>query len=111
MELTLQVYQTREGVQPYARWFLDLNAEAMAKVLTALTRLQAGNVSNVKHVGEGVLELKIAFGPGYRVYFGKHGDQIVILLGGGTKARQDRDIAAAHARWADYKQRTRTTHE
>jgi len=56
-------------------------------------------------VGGGVFETKITFGPGYRVYFGKDGDTVVILLGGGTKKRQSRDIEAARERWQDYKQR------
>ena len=66
---------------------------------------ELGNFSNVKGVGGGVFEYRIDFGPGYRVYFGKDGDAVVILLGGGTKKRQDRDIATAHDRWADYKKR------
>jgi putative addiction module killer protein len=59
----------------------------------------------VKGVGAGVFELKVDFGPGYRVYFGKDGIEIVILLGGGSKKRQQRDIAAAQGRWQDYKDR------
>ena len=72
---------------------------------TAIRRLELGNFSNVKGVGAGVFEYRIDFGAGYRVYFGKDGESIVILLAGGTKKRQDRDIANAHERWADYKQR------
>ena len=72
---------------------------------TAIYRLELGNFSNVKGVGAGVFEYRIAFGPGYRVYFGKDGESIVILLGGGTKRRQERDIGDAHDRWADYKKR------
>ena len=72
---------------------------------TALRRLELGNVSNVKGVGAGVFEYRIDFGPGYRVYFGKDGDSVVILIGGGTEKRQDRDIAIAQERWADYKKR------
>lgn len=64
-----------------------------------------GNFSNVKAVGGGVMEYKIDFGPGYRIYFGKDGDRLVILLGGGTKARQQNDIRTAQTRWSDYKQR------
>ena len=64
-----------------------------------------GNISNAKSVGAGVFELKVNFGPGYRVYFGKDGDEIVILLGGGTKKREQRDIEAAQDRWQDYKDR------
>lgn len=58
-------------------------------------------------VGGGVLEIRIDFGPGYRVYFGRDGDALVILLRGGTKKRQQRDIEAAHAYWQDYKERKR----
>jgi putative addiction module killer protein len=75
------------------------------EVTTALCRLELGNFSNVKGVGAGVFEYRIDFGPGYRVYFGKDGDTVVILLAGGTKKRQDRDIADAHERWVDYKKR------
>jgi putative addiction module killer protein len=71
----------------------------------ALTRLEQGNWSNVKGLGAGVYEAKIDLGPGYRVYFGKDGDMIVILLAGGTKQRKSRDIADAQARWKDYKER------
>jgi len=74
-------------------------------VATALTRLAGGNFSNVKGVGSGVFEIKIDFGPGYRVYFGKDGDRLVILLGGGVKKRQQRDIESAIANWQDYKRR------
>ena len=70
-----------------------------------LTRIELGNFSNVKSVGSGVYEHKIDFGPGYRIYFGKNGDKLVILLGGGTKKRQNRDIQDAQASWTDYKRR------
>ncbi len=82
-----------------------MNSQAAAKAATALTRLALGNVSNVKGVGSGVLELRIDFGPGYRVYFGKDGERLIILLGGGTKKRQQRDINAAVADWEEYKRR------
>jgi putative addiction module killer protein len=82
-----------------------LNSQAAAKVATALTRLALGNVSNVKGVGSGVLELRIDFGPGYRVYFGKDGERLIILLGGGIKKRQQHDINAAVADWEEYKRR------
>jgi len=74
-------------------------------VTVAVTRLGQGNFSNVKGVGSGAYEYRIDFGPGYRVYFGKDGDRVIILLGGGTKKRQQRDIATAVALWQDYKQR------
>lgn len=71
----------------------------------AVTRLEQGNFSNVKGVGSGVLEYRIDFGPGYRVYFGRDGDCLVILLGGGSKKRQHADISLAAVRWQDYKKR------
>ncbi len=98
-------YLDPDGRSPYGGWFERLNSPAAAKVAVAATRLAQGNFSNVKTVGRGVMEYKIDFGPGYRVYFGKEGDHIVILLGGGTKNRQRNDILTAQLRWADYKQR------
>ena len=73
----------------------------------AIARLEQGNLSNVKGVGEGVLEYRINFGPGYRVYFGRDGETLVILLTGGTKKRQQRDISMAIELWADYRRRRR----
>jgi putative addiction module killer protein len=98
-------YVDSAGSSPFSKWFQGLDAHAAAKVTTALTRLSLGNVSNTKSLSGGVMELRIDFGPGYRVYFGRDGETIVILLGGGTKRRQDADIAAARERWRDYKQR------
>ena len=89
-------------------WFAELEPVSRAKVTRALARLQQGNFSNVKSVGEGVLEYRIDFGPGYRVYFGRDGETLVILLTGGTKKRQQRDIAAAHGYWRDYKESKRS---
>jgi putative addiction module killer protein len=96
-------YYLAGGRSPFAEWFAELDAVARARVTRAIARLEQGNDSNVKSVGEGVLEYRIDFGPGYRVYFGRTGDAVVILLTGGTKRRQQRDIAAAHAYWQDYR--------
>src|SRR5216683_1320078 len=103
--IEVREYLDRQGRNPYKVWFDRLNPEAAAKVATALIRLALGNVSNVKGVGSGVFEFRIDFGPGYRVYFGKDGERLVILLGGGTKKRQQHDISAAIANWEDYKRR------
>src|SRR5579863_2626845 len=94
-----------EGRSPFTAWFDSLNAEAAAKVTTAVTRISLGNFSNVESVGSGVFEYKLDFGPGYRIYFGKDGETLVILLGGGTKKRQQGDISAAIDAWQDYKRR------
>ncbi len=93
------------GESPFDDWFSGLDSQAAVKVSAAQTRLGLGNWSNVKGVGDGVHERTIDFGPGYRIYFGKDGDAVVILLAGGTKERQDIDIADAKERWLDYKRR------
>ena len=100
-------YVASGGYQPFAEWFTGLDPVARAKVTRAIVRLEQGNLSNVKSVGEGVLEYRIDFGPGYRVYFGRDGETLVILLAGGTKKRQQSDIDAAHGYWRDYKQAKR----
>lgn len=103
----IRYYVADSGRAPFAEWFGELDEVAGTKVTRALVRLEQGNFSNVKGVGAGVLEFRIDFGPGYRVYFGRDGDTIVVLLTGGTKKRQQRDIAAAHAYWQDYKRSRR----
>jgi putative addiction module killer protein len=103
--IELRAYIDERGNRPFASWFEAQDYVAAAKVTIALTRLEQGNFSKAKGVGMGVLEYKIDFGPGYRIYFGRDGETFVILLGGGTKKRQQKDIAAAQERWADYKRR------
>lgn len=72
---------------------------------TALYRMEQGNLSSVKPVGQGVAEYRIDFGPGYRIYIGQDGEMLIILLGGGTKKRQGADIQLARQRWQEYKAR------
>ena len=105
--IEVREYVDTEGRSPFARWFDGLNARAAAKVATALVRIEQGNLSNSRSVGAGVSECRIDFGPGYRVYFGKDGDTLIILLGGGTKKRQQRDIETARALWQEFKRRKR----
>jgi putative addiction module killer protein len=104
-DIEVQEFLDASGQSVFARWFDGLNAVAAARVRVALTRLGQGNFSNVEGVGAGVYELKVDFGPGYRVYFGKDGERFVILLGGSAKQRQGVAIAAAQAAWAGYKRR------
>lgn len=91
------------GVSPFGKWFHLLDSQAAAKVAMALYRLEQGHSSNIKSVGKGVSEYKVDFGPGYRIYFGQEGDVLIILLGGGTKKTQQRDIENAQRSWAQYK--------
>jgi putative addiction module killer protein len=104
----IREYLGSDGRNSFSEWFDRLNAEAARKVTAALYRVVLGNFSNVKGVGGGVFECRIDFGPGYRVYFGKDGEQIVILLCGGTKKRQQNDIELAGKCWQDYKLRKRS---
>jgi putative addiction module killer protein len=95
----------REGSSLFQEWFDDLDSIAASKVTTALYRLQYGNFSNVRSVGSGVSEYKIDFGPGYRIYFGRDGYTLIILLTGGTKKTQSKDIEKAKIFWQEYKAR------
>ena len=101
----IEEYLDPSGFSAFGDWFDSLAPVAAAKVTIAITRVGRGAVSNVKGVGDGVLEYRIDYGPGYRIYFGRDGERLVILVGGGTKRRQGKDIEAAKARWADYKAR------
>jgi putative addiction module killer protein len=103
----IRYYVALGDTAPFADWFAGLDPIASAKITRAIARMEQGNFSNVKSVGEGVLEYKIDFGPGYRIYFGRDGDMIVILLTGGTKKLQQRDIERAHDYWRTYKQSKR----
>ena len=96
-------YQSTDGASPFRAWFTSVEARAAAKIRRAVDKLGRGLRPDVKPVGQGVFEARIDYGPGYRVYFGLDGDETVILLGGGNKARQDRDIRKAQDCWADYK--------
>jgi len=100
-------YEDEQGEHPFAKWLEGLNTPAALKVRTAIARMEHGNFSNVESVGEGVSEYKIHFGPGYRIYFGMDGETLVILLGGGTKQRQSRDIQRAKGHWSVFKSRKR----
>jgi putative addiction module killer protein len=99
----VEEFITDDDVSPFRRWFDDLDHQAAAWVAIAVDRLGEGNTSNTKALGEGVSELRINRGPGYRVYFGWDGKVLVILLGGGTKKRQQNDIQAALRHWRSYK--------
>ena len=100
-------YIDARGSSPFARWFDRLDGRSAAKITTALARMELGNLSNTRSVGAGVLEYRIDSGPGYRIYLGRDGDALIVLLGGGTKARQQRDIETARNLWREYRRRKR----
>ncbi|MBI3517574.1 MAG: type II toxin-antitoxin system RelE/ParE family toxin [Proteobacteria bacterium] len=107
--LELRYYIAADGHSPFSDWLSDLDAAVRAKIAASVMRLGQGNLSNAKSLGDGVLEFRINFGPGYRLYFGRDGATVVILLTGGTKRRQQRDIERAKELWAAYRQRKRGT--
>jgi putative addiction module killer protein len=107
-EIEVLQYEAADGFCPFEQWFNGLDTRAAAKVRTAIARIETGNLGDVKPVGAGVSERRIDFGPGYRVYFAQDGPRLVLLLVGGTKKRQQRDIDLAKAYWQDYKQRKPT---
>lgn len=100
-------YIRADGSNPFKTWFDDLDALAAAKVATATFRLELGNTSSVKWIGT-IGEFRIDWGPGYRVYLGRDGAELIILLAGGTKKRQQADIERAKALFAEYKARKAT---
>ena len=101
--IELVQYTDARGRVPFEQWLQSLDPGVRVRVLSATVRLGAGNLSSTKSVGQGVLELRMDFGPGYRVYFGRDGAALILLLGGGTKRRQQKDIAAAQTLWSEYK--------
>lgn len=105
-EKTILTYVKADGSAPFNDWLEALkDRKARAIVRTRINRVRLGNLSDCKSVGEGVSELRIKFGAGYRVYFGQEGDTIIILLSGGDKSSQDKDIKQAKTYWQDYKRR------
>jgi len=105
---TLELYVTPDGETPFTEWLEALrDIKARAKTRVRLDRLRLGNLGDCKPLGEGISELRIDFGPGYRVYFGQAGSRTIVLLCGGDKSTQKTDIKKAQRYWADY---TRSTH-
>jgi putative addiction module killer protein len=106
---SILVYRTREGRLPFNEWLHALNDQnAVARILARLGRVRRGNSGDSRLLGEGLAELRVDYGPGCRVYFGQRGQALVILLCGGDKRTQERDIRQARQYWGDYKQRERT---
>jgi putative addiction module killer protein len=104
MDMLFELREYTEGERsPFGEWFDRLDPVMAARVDRYMRRMEAGNFGASKPVGAGVFELTMDFGPGYRVYYGREGKALVILLGGGDKRRQAADIAAAVERWQRYK--------
>jgi len=97
-------FRARDGRVPFEAWLDDLDDKrAVARVFARLARVRQGNPGDCRPVGEGVSELRVDYGPGYRVYFGQKGRTLVVLLCGGDKRTQDRDIRLAKQFWQEFK--------
>ena len=102
-EREIKKLELQSGLVPFDEWFDALHDRKMQAAVDArLTRVRAGNFGDCKSVGDGVFELRIALGPGLRVYYGLQGQRVVILLGGGDKSTQARDIRRAQQLWQQF---------
>jgi putative addiction module killer protein len=105
-EQEVRMYRTGSGRIPYLDWLMSLrDARTRQKIEARIARVRLGNFGIARSVGDGVQELKVDYGPGYRVYFAREANTIVILLCGGDKGSQNEDIVKAKAFWSDYKAR------
>ncbi len=106
MKIELLEYLTENNKNPFRKWLEGLHdRQARAKIRVRLNRIRLGNFGDSKSVGDGVHEIRVRYGPGYRVYFGHKGNTVVILLFGGDKKTQSKDIALAKRYWSDYLRR------
>lgn len=104
--LELQRYVMPNGISPYGEWFRSLKDNSTkARIRMRLRRLEMGNLGDYVPVGDGLIELRIHLGPGYRIYCGRHGMEVILLLSGGDKSTQAEDIRRAKGMWADWKER------
>jgi putative addiction module killer protein len=105
--LTVREYITADGANPFRDWLAGIALEARARIQVRILRFEAGNLGDHKTVGDGVWEVRLDFGPGYRVYFAKAGRTVILLLVGGDKRSQAKDINRAKQYWAQYRQETK----
>ena len=105
-EIDIELYQTASGKRPFEIWIKDIKEiHTRAKILTRIDRLKFGNFGDCKTLQEGISELRIHYGPGIRVYYGKIGNKVILLLCGGDKSSQEKDIAKAKEYLKDYRSR------
>ena len=107
MKLFIREYITPQGKNPFRDWLRRIDLRVQARIQARVLRFEAGNLGDHKSVGDGVWEARLDFGPGYRLYFGKDGSSMILLLIGGDKASQFRDIRTAQSYWADYRKETK----
>ena len=104
MIMKAKIYRDEQGNEPFTEWLESVGDRAtQARIRGRLRRIELGSLGDHRSVGEGLFELRLHFGPGYRVYFGQIGDEVILLLAGGAKKTQQRDIKKAKQYWYDYK--------
>jgi putative addiction module killer protein len=104
---TIAIYETEDGKLPFKQWLYSFRDKTtIARINARLGRIEFGNFGDARPVGNGVMELRLVFGSGYRIYYGLDGDKLVVLLTGGDKSTQDKDIKTAQGHWSDYLRRT-----
>lgn len=104
---TIAIYETEVGKRPFKLWLDSLRDKVtVARINARLSRIEHGNFGDSKSVGNGVMELRLVFGTGYRIYYGLDGEKLVVLLSGGDKSTQEKDIQLAHEYWNDYLRRS-----
>ena len=108
--MRVKIYQTETGKEPYWEWYKSIRNKdkvTARRVRNRLRRIEQGNFGNNRSLGKGLYELKFSFGQGYRIYVGRRADKIIVLLSGGAKRTQNKDIEQAKQHWEDYKQRVK----
>lgn len=106
MKITIREYLTPSGRNPFRDWLDKLDVTMRARIQARMLRFELGNLGDHEMVGSGVWEARLAFGPGYRVYFGKYGPSVILLLLGGDKTTQSRDVRRAQQFWTQYRETT-----
>jgi putative addiction module killer protein len=102
--MIIEIYQDENGREPFTQWLYSIkDIRTRARIDNRLERLRVGNLGDFRSLGRGLFELRLHFGPGYRIYCGRMGDEIVVLLSGGDKGSQTIDIQRAQQFWSDYK--------
>ena len=100
---TIIIFRTQRGKEPFTDWLESLrDTKGRQRIIKRLFRVEQGNFGDFKGVGDGIFELRFSFGPGYRVYFGRDGNTVIVLLAGGDKSSQEKDIQVAKIYWQEY---------
>ena len=98
----IKIFQDSNGNEPFVKWIKTVSTPTRARVFAKLDRVETGNLGDCKFIGEGVSEFRLHFGPGYRIYYGEIDNTIILLLCGGDKSTQTKDVKKAKKYWNEY---------